>query len=112
MLLTGDLIDGKTAERMGLITAAFKESEIDAEVEKVLERMASIPKNQLMMQKLVINSAYENMGLRTTQQLATLMDGVARHSPEGVLFKKRCETVGFKKAVQERDSGAYIPSKL
>jgi len=45
------------------------------------------------------------MGIQTTQTLATLMDGVARHSPEGVGFKQRAEAVGFKQAVQERDSG-------
>jgi len=36
-------------------------------VQNLAERMASVPKNQLMMQKLMINSAYENMGLSTTQ---------------------------------------------
>jgi hypothetical protein len=48
------------------------------------------------------------MGLATTQMLATLFDGVARHSPEGVWFKRRAEEVGFKQAVKERDSGAPI----
>jgi enoyl-CoA hydratase len=70
--------------------------------------MASIPKNQLMMQKLTINSAYNNMGIENTQMLATLFDGVARHTPEGVAFKQRCEEAGFKQAVTERDSGNLI----
>ncbi len=60
-------------------------------------------RNQLMMQKLMINQAYENMGLQTTQMFATLFDGIARHTPEGVAFKARAETVGFKQAVKERD---------
>ena len=64
-----------------------------------------MPKNQLMMQKMVINKAYEMTGMSVTQTLATLMDGVARHSPEGIAFKKRCEEVGFKQAVLERDRG-------
>ena len=34
------------------------------------------------MQKLVVNQAFENMGLSTTQTLATICDGIARHSPE------------------------------
>jgi enoyl-CoA hydratase/carnithine racemase len=42
---------------------------------------------------------------------ATLFDGMTRHSPEGVAFKARAEAVGFKKAVEERDSGERI-SKL
>jgi len=67
--------------------------------------MAGIPKNQLMMQKLMINQAFANMGLETTQMMATLFDGITRHSPEGVAFKARAEEVGFKQAVKERDQG-------
>jgi hypothetical protein len=44
----------------------------------------------------------------STQLLATLLDGAARHTPEGLAFKARAEVVGFKQAVQERDSGAPI----
>jgi enoyl-CoA hydratase len=57
-----------------------------------------------MMQKLMINQALANMGLETTQMMATLFDGITRHSPEGVAFKARAEEVGFKQAVKERDS--------
>ncbi len=48
------------------------------------------------------------MGLETTQMMATLFDGITRHSPEGVAFKRRAEQVGFKQAVAERDSGANL----
>jgi enoyl-CoA hydratase len=105
MLLTGDLINGKEAERMGLVYKSVPAASLDAEVEKLAQRMTGIPKNQLMMQKLAINSAYNNMGMDTTQTLATLFDGITRHSPEGVAFKARCEEVGFQAAVKERDSG-------
>jgi enoyl-CoA hydratase len=40
--------------------------------------------------------------------MATLFDGITRHSPEGVAFEKRCEEAGFKQAVAERDSGEVI----
>jgi enoyl-CoA hydratase len=83
-------------------------ADLDAAVDRLALRMASIPKNQLLIQKLVINQAYENMGLASTQLLATLLDGAARHTPEGLAFKARAEAVGFKQAVQERDSGAPI----
>jgi len=109
MLLTGDLIDGREAERMGLVSKAVPAAELDAEVERLAARMAGVPKNQLWMQKLAINTAYENMGMATTQVLATLFDGMARHSPEGVAFKARAEVVGFQQAVKERDGGAPIP---
>jgi enoyl-CoA hydratase len=105
MLLTGDLIDGREAKAIGLVTDAVPAAELDARVEALVQRMASVPKNQLMMQKLMVNQAYENMGLASTQLIATLFDGIARHTPEGVAFKARCEQVGFAQAVRERDSG-------
>ncbi|HSS50017.1 MAG TPA: crotonase/enoyl-CoA hydratase family protein [Thermoanaerobaculia bacterium] len=105
LLLTGDLIDGLEAARTGLVSQAVPASQLEAVVEALANRIASVPKNQLMMQKLVINQAYENMGLATTQMLATLFDGIARHTPEGLAFKARAEEAGFKQAVRERDSG-------
>lgn len=110
MLLTGDLITGAEAARVGLVTEAVPAAALDATVERWAARMAGIPRNQLMTQKLMINQAYENMGLATTQMIATLFDGITRHSPEGFAFKARCEQVGFRQAVRERDSGAPIPS--
>lgn len=107
MLFTGDKIDGVEAERIGLIHKAVPDDELDAYVEALAERMASIPVNQLMMQKLMINQAAENMGLRTTQMLATVFDGITRHSPEGMNFKHRAEDIGWKEAVRERDLGTF-----
>lgn len=108
MLLTGDLIDGLEAKRIGLVTDAVPAPELDAAVSALAERMAGVPRNQLMMSKLMVNQAFDNMGLQTTQMMATFFDGVARHSPEGLWFKQRAEEVGFKRAVEERDSGAPI----
>ena len=108
MLLTGDLVTGTEAKAMGLVTDAVPADRLDARVEELAGRMAGVPKNQLMMQKLTINQAMANMGLETTQMIATIFDGITRHSPEGMAFKRRAEEVGFKQAVQERDSGANL----
>ena len=109
MLLTGDLIDGRAAKAMGLVYDAVPAAELDAAVDALAERMAGVPKNQLMMQKLMINQAYENMGLASTQMIATLFDGITRHSPEGMWFKAYSEEHGFHEAVRLRDSGEPIP---
>jgi enoyl-CoA hydratase len=109
MLLTGDTIDGKTAKAWGLVYEAVPEDLLDAEVDALAERMSSVPKNQLMMQKLMINQAYENMGLASTQMIATLFDGITRHTPEGMWFKGHAEEHGFHAAVEWRDSGKPIP---
>ena len=108
MLFTGDLIDGREAERIGLVLEAVPSAALDERVDEVAARIASVPRNQLMMQKLMINQAYENMGLGSTQMLAAFFDGVARHSPEGMWWKRRAEEVGFRRAVAERDSGDPI----
>ena len=107
MLLTGDKIDGTEAQRIGLIHKAVPDEELDAETELLAERMCTVPTNQLMMQKLMINQALDSMGLQNTQMIATLFDGMTRHSPEGVAFKKRSEAMGWKQAVRERDLGTY-----
>jgi enoyl-CoA hydratase len=107
MLFTGDKIDGREAEQMGLVYKSVPASELDDTVEKLADRIAGIPRNQLMMQKLMINQALENMGLRNTQMIATLFDGITRHSPEGLTFKRRADEVGWKQAVVERDQGTF-----
>ena len=108
MLFTGDLINGRKAEEMGSIHQAVPLKELDRTVRLLTERIKGVPKNQLMMMKMTVNQAYENMGLASSQTIATLFDGIARHSPEGVQFKQRAEEVGFKQAVAERDSGVPI----
>ena len=107
MLLTGDKITGREAESLGLALEAVPADDLDARVDGLAERMAGIPRNQLMMQKLMINQAYDNMGLENTQMIATVFDGITRHSPEGMNFKKRSEEMGWKQAVRERDLGTY-----
>jgi enoyl-CoA hydratase/carnithine racemase len=109
MLLTGDTVDGTTAEKMGLVYQAVSAKDLNKTVDALARRMAGVPKNQLMMQKLMINQAYENMGLAGTQMMATLFDGITRHSPEGVWFKNYAAKHGFQAAVKWRDSGKAIP---
>ena len=109
MLLTGDTIDGATARAWGLVHDAVPAKKLDAAVDALARRMAGVPKNQLMMQKLMINQAYDNMGLAGTQMIATLFDGITRHSPEGMWFKRHAEKHGFHEAVRWRDSGRPIP---
>ncbi|WP_017606185.1 crotonase/enoyl-CoA hydratase family protein [Nocardiopsis alkaliphila] len=109
MLLTGDTIDGVQAKEWGLVLDAVPEDELEAVVEKLADRMAGVPINQLVMQKLMINQAYDNMGLQSTQNLAVLFDGITRHSPEGRWFVDFAQEHGFGAAVQWRDTGRFIP---
>lgn len=109
MLLTGDTIDGIRAREWGLVIDAVPAAELDTAVEELVDRMAGVPTNQLVMQKMMINQAYDNMGLQTTQNLAILFDGITRHSPEGRWFVDFAQQHGFEAAVQWRDTGRFIP---
>ncbi|MEU5262125.1 crotonase/enoyl-CoA hydratase family protein [Amycolatopsis sp. NPDC021455] len=109
MLLTGDTIDGATAAAWGLVVEAVPAAGLDRAVEALADRIAGVPVNQLVMQKLMINQAYDNMGLHGTQILATLFDGITRHSPEGRWFQEFAAQHGFPAAVRWRDSGRPIP---
>jgi len=107
MLFTGDKITGREAAEMGLVLDAVNAADLENAVETLAARMASVPINQLAMQKLVINQAIEQTGLMETQRLSTIFDGITRHSPEGLNFKARAEAVGWKQAVAERDQGTF-----
>lgn len=106
MLFTGDKISGIEAAEMGLVLKAVPDAELDDAVEALAARMASVPINQLAMQKMVINQGMEAT-LNATQRLATVFDGITRHSPEGLNFKARSEAEGWKQAVQDRDEGTW-----
>ncbi|OIQ41202.1 MAG: enoyl-CoA hydratase [Roseobacter sp. MedPE-SWde] len=107
MLFTGDKITGREAADMGLVMQAVPQADLEDRVEAMAARMSTVPINQLAMQKLVINQAVEQTGLMQTQRLATIFDGITRHSPEGLNFKARSEEMGWKQAVRERDEGTF-----
>ena len=107
MLFTGDKINGVEAENMGLILKSVPKAKLNEEVELLAQRMATVPINQLAMQKMLVNQAMETSGLMQTQKMATLFDGISRHSPEDIAFKERVEKVGWKQAVEERDNGSF-----
>ena len=103
LLLTGDSVSGRDAQAIGLITKAVPAAELDREVETLARRMAQLPVNQLAMMKLLVNQTYENMGLASTQLLGTLLDGAARHTPEGVAWRTEALEHGIKAALASRD---------
>ena len=108
MMFTGQLISSETAASWGLITQSVTPVELDSTVAKLASNIAAVPRNQLLMHKVVINSSVDQQGLPTAQILSTFFDGVSRHSPEGMWFKRESEQHGFKEAVRKRDSGEII----
>jgi enoyl-CoA hydratase len=103
LLLTGDSIDGTTAADWGLASEVASAAELEGCFEALLERVARVPVNQLVMHKLLVNQALYAQGLQATQALGVFFDGIARHTPEGFEFQRRAAEAGFKQAVRERD---------
>jgi enoyl-CoA hydratase len=104
LMLSGESLSGTEAERLGLVSKAVPAGELADVVEAMAGKLATIPANQLAMSKLLVNQAYENMGLRTTQMIGTMMDGTARHTPEGVAWRDMALKEGFREAVRRRDA--------
>jgi enoyl-CoA hydratase len=109
LMFTGDTIDGKTAAEWGLANVAVPLAELEAATLQLAARIAGVPRSHLAMHKLVVNQVMLTMGLEQTQTLATMFDGITRHDPEGVWFRRYAQDQGFRAAVQWRDSGKPIP---
>jgi enoyl-CoA hydratase len=112
LLFTGDSLSGAEALEWGLAIDAPPPAELDERTEALVSRIARVPVNQLRMMKLLVNQTLYAQGLHATQALGTLLDGIARHTPEGYAFQSRAAEAGFKEAVRDRDEpfGDYGPS--
>lgn len=109
LMFTGDVIDGRTAADWGLANLAVPAAGLEAATRQLAERIAGVPIGQLQMHKLIANQVMLAMGLEQSQTMATVFDGITRHSPEGLWFRRHAQEHGFKAAVQWRDSGKPIP---
>jgi enoyl-CoA hydratase len=103
LLLTGDSLTGAEAAEWGLATEAAPAEQLDERFERLLERVARMPINQLVMMKLLVNQTVHSQGLQQAQTLGTFFDGIARHTEEGHAFVRRAGEAGFREAVRERD---------
>ena len=103
LALTGDSISGAEAERLGLINKAVPAEKLNEEVDYWASRMAQCPTTQLAAMKLVINQAFDNMGLTSSQTLGCILDGYMRNTPEGLNFVKTAKEKGVAAAITDRD---------
>jgi enoyl-CoA hydratase len=101
--LTGKPLSGREAAEVGLINAAVPFERLEAEVAARAQQLASLPASQLAAMKLIVNQAYENMGLASTQLLGPILDGLMRNTPDGLAFVQVAEREGVERAVAMRD---------
>ncbi len=103
LLFTGDCLSGKEAVEWGLAIESAPVDQLDERFEILLERIARMPVNQLIMMKLLLNQTIMAQGLHSTQILGTFFDGITRHTREGYDFQQTAMQKGFKEAVRQRD---------
>ena len=101
--LTGRPLSGVEAVEAGLINRAVPFADLEATVRAEAERLAAIPASQLAAMKLIVNQAYENMGLASTQTLGPILDGLMRNTPDAARFIELAEREGVGAVVAERD---------
>jgi enoyl-CoA hydratase len=106
LALSGRPLSGLEAVEAGLINAAVPFARLEQEVRSRAEQLAGIPASQLAAMKLIVNQAYENMGLASTQLLGPVLDGLMRNTPEAHDFIALAERDGVGAAVARRD-GAF-----
>lgn len=101
--LTGKPLSGREAADVGLINAAVPFAELEDRVWKTARQLARIPVSQLSAMKLVVNHAFEAMGLASTQVLGPILDGLMRNTPDARRFIELAASRGVREAVAERD---------
>lgn len=102
LLFTGDLIPGTEAEALGLVLKSVPLEELEVTVGLLVDRIKTVPQNQIWMHKQVINGFVEGQ-VANAQRLVTVFDGITRNSPEGIAFQQTAEKNGFKSAIHARD---------
>jgi enoyl-CoA hydratase len=101
--LTGRPLSGREAADCGLINRAVPFAELETTVRRAAAQLAAIPLPQLAAMKLVVNQAYENMGLASTQTLGPILDGLMRNTAEAKAFIDLARAEGVRAAVERRD---------
>jgi enoyl-CoA hydratase len=84
--LTGEPLTGREAADIELINESVPFERLEARVAEVAAMLCRIPLSQLQAQKLIVNQAYENMGLASTQTLGAILDGLMRNTPDAMRF--------------------------
>jgi len=104
ILLTGLSVDGKTAERIGLVWKAVPADKLEEEVSRLAETIAKVPYGLLALHKRIVNISLEMMGRSLVQQLAAEGDAIGHLDPTVIEFNEIAATQGIKAAFEWRDS--------
>ena len=107
LLLTGKLIDGIEAERIGLVNQVYPADQLDTETRKLARSMTLLPRDGIAIGKATARLAYDSMGISSAFGQGyighTLFTNI-RYEEDEFNFIKRRRDVGMREAVKERDA--------
>jgi len=103
LTLTGDLISGEDAAKIGLVMKSVPADLLDAEVDGLLRRLARIDPDLLSANKRVVNLGLEMQGARTLQRIAAEIDARAHRAQAARDFTTSLRTDGIRRALEARD---------
>lgn len=104
LVLTGDIIRGRDAARIGLVLQAVAAERLDMVVDDLARRLAAIDPDILAANKRIINLGLEMQHARTLQRIASEMDTRAHQSPARAAWRADVRELGLKGALQKRDA--------
>lgn len=103
LLMTGDVIRGKDAARIGLVLKAVADEKLDAEVDALARRIALVDPDLTAAHKRIVNAGMELMGWHVLQRLAAENDVRAHQSKAFAQFLQVAREQGLKAALRQRD---------
>ncbi len=101
--LTGDLVTGADAEKIGLVMKAVPADVLEDEVEGLADRFSLIDPDLLAANKRITNLALELMGAQTLQRLAGENDARAHRSQAVRNYGRSIKEHGLKETLRRRD---------
>ncbi|MGA2989507.1 MAG: enoyl-CoA hydratase-related protein [Candidatus Korobacteraceae bacterium] len=104
MLLTGNVVSARTAEKYGMVNHVVPDEKLMAFTYRMARKIAAIDPFAINISKYTINRAFDTMGFKTVLQYnSDLMSILNNEETETKKwFKQTAKEKGFKEANQER----------
>jgi enoyl-CoA hydratase/carnithine racemase len=110
IILTGDRIDAQEALRIGLVIRVIPVAKVHEEAFKLARRIARVPRHAVMLNKLQVDVAMDDMGYLNATRHTHLVDAICHFlSPEtithlGVNLKQVQRERGFRAFLEAREA--------